>query len=60
MISQLIASSKVAYVNTTMPACALTAATISASSSVFPATIQGKILALALRPKPNAARRPWV
>jgi hypothetical protein len=43
-----------------MPACARTAATITATSSVTPTTSQGKIFALALRPKPNAVRRPWM
>jgi hypothetical protein len=33
---------------------------MTATSSVIPATSQGKIFDLALRPKPNAARRPWM
>src|SRR4051794_10362021 len=42
-----------------MPVCDRTAATITATSTAMPATSHGKILALAVRPNPNAARSDW-
>src|SRR3954463_1724517 len=43
-----------------MPVCDRTAATITATSTAMPATSHGKILALAVRPNPKAARSDWM
>ncbi len=58
MTSQLIASANWAYVATGSPIWLRTAARATATRVTMPTTSHGKILALALRPNPNAVRRP--
>src|SRR5579859_5577228 len=44
----------------TTPLCERTTTATTATTRAKPTTIQGKTFAFALRPKPNAVRRPWV